>query len=96
MTSPALSSSSSVDSAVIEIIRQVLPASERQRPLLPGDRLCDLGISSLRLLSLFLDLEESFDISPVALARLSVGSTIAQIVNTCFARDHLNDVALAS
>lgn len=96
MTISALCALTLVESAVIDTIRQVLPAAERQRPLRATDCLRDLGISSLRLLSLFMDLEETFELSPVALAGLTAGSSIAAIASTCGAGESRAPVVFAS
>lgn len=72
-----------IESNVLHLIRQSLPALERARPLASDDSLSDLGVGSLSLLTLILDLEEQFNVSAGALSRLTSRSTVGTLVQLC-------------
>lgn len=75
--------SSSPADSVLRVIRQALSPEERARKLSWNHCLGELGISSLRLLTLIMDLEEVFGLSVDALARLNTRSTVAAVVQIC-------------
>lgn len=80
--------------SVLQVIRQALPASDRGCRLRWNHRLSDLGISSLRLLALIMDLEERFALSLEALARLSTHSTLGSVVQACLHAEALCEDAV--
>jgi len=74
---------SSIAASVLQSIRQALPTLDRSRSLESEDRLADLGVGSLSLLTLILDLEERFQLSATALARLTSRSTVGALLQIC-------------
>jgi acyl carrier protein len=70
-------------SGVLDLIKQALPAAERDRAIDTEDSLVDLGVGSLALLTLVLDLEEQFGLPPSALKQLTSRSTIGTLIRIC-------------
>lgn len=94
MTTPFESNAPSVRSvrpstALLELVRAALPHAERSRPLLLSDRLSDLGICSLNILSLVMDLEDRYDLAPEKLVMINSRTTLADLVQLC-AQEHLD------
>jgi len=67
------------------LIRAALPRSERDRPLTDDDCLADLGIGSLRLLSVIMSLEDDYGLSPEVLSDVTTRSTLGALRRFCAA-----------
>jgi acyl carrier protein len=68
---------------VLELVRRAMPAAEPQKSMGADDSLHELGLGSLKLLSLILDLEERFQLPAAALERLCSRPTLATVLGLC-------------
>jgi hypothetical protein len=68
---------------LLQLIRGALPPAERWRRLHDGDRLGDLGIGSLRVLSLVMDLEDAYALAPEDLGEIGAHTTLGTLIRMC-------------
>lgn len=75
--------SNELTASMVHMIRRALPATKRQLSLKGSDTLDELGLSSLRLVGLILQLEEEFGIPEEALLSFRRDMTLDGLVALC-------------
>jgi acyl carrier protein len=68
---------------VFELVRSALPSDVGSQPISGDERLSDLGLTSLRFISLVILLEDEFGLNERFLEQLNVGTTIDSLVVIC-------------
>jgi hypothetical protein len=68
---------------LLTLLQMSMPPEDRDLRLRWTDRLCDLGFGSLQMLSLFIELEQHFALTPRDLSRFNAYATIGSLVHLC-------------
>jgi acyl carrier protein len=91
--SGSVHTTSPVKNRILELIRSALPSDVGNQPLSGEERLSDLGLTSLRFISLVILLEDEFSLDERFLEQLNAGMTIDSLVMICETSVGPNDCA---